>query len=259
MLTTSMPTLKTVAVLLLLLGLPSRAALAENFRVENKVFVANEKEPVAQSTTIFHEGVVYDFLEQPAETVVYDRQAECFTLLDMSRRLRTELPTRQVEAFSRQLQRSAVHHDDPLAQLLAAPTFDEKYDKTTGELTLSNPRLVYRLWLVDAGSQTIAQQYREFCDAYAQLNALLTPGASPPSARMLVNAALVKYEAFARKVDRTLTLKPGIRPKRLRSHSEHQFVRRMAQADLDRIIQTQELMRIYKPVTFAEYRKASRE
>ena len=63
------------------------AARAESFRVDNKVFVNNEKEPRIQSTTIFHEGRVYDFLKSPGEITLFDSARHRFVLLDPARRV----------------------------------------------------------------------------------------------------------------------------------------------------------------------------
>jgi hypothetical protein len=50
-------------------GVLSRAE-AKDLRIENAVFSGNEKTPSSESTTIFHNGNVYDFMKDPAETVV---------------------------------------------------------------------------------------------------------------------------------------------------------------------------------------------
>ena len=229
-------------------------ASAEDFRVENKVFAGNRKKPISQSTTIFLDGVVYDYLENPAEVIVFEKEQGRFTLLDTTRRVRTELPTGKVAAFTKQLQQSASQQEDPFIKFLAAPEFEEQFDESSGELTLSSSWMTYRVELVDAESRTVAQQYREFSDWYAQVNAVLNPGSKPPFARMLVNAALAKHEATARKVHLNMIPKKSSPPKRLKLHSEHQLVRQIVQADLDRVMQTRQFMQIYKPVGFEQFR-----
>lgn len=233
----------------------AQAALGEDFRVENKVFVGNQKEPASQSTTIFHDGVVYDYLDKPAEVVIFDGAAEQFVLLDIVRRVRAEVTTDQVEQLTRQLQQLASTQADPFIRFSATPKFDEQFDQPANELTLSSPWMTYRMLLVDAGSRAIAEQYREFADWYARLNTVLSPGSKPPAARLLVNAALAKREATAREVYLTLTPKKGLLPKRITIHSRHRLVRQVVQADLDRIKQTREFTKIFHPVGFEQYRK----
>jgi len=243
---------------LLLIGLAAWAqvAAAKDFRVENWVFFGDSKEADFHGTTIFHKGVVYDYLDDPAEVIVFDKAAERFVLLDTKRRVRAELTTEYVASFTEQLQRSARDHDDPFVRFSAAPKFDEQYDDKTGELTLSSPRMTYRLRLREVGDKVIASQYREFADWYSRLNSVINPGAKPPSARLLVNAALERYKAFAREVHLTLTPKKTFPPKRVAVRSQHRLVPQVVEADLDRITQTRQFMDIFKPVSFEQYRTA---
>ncbi|MCU0875712.1 MAG: hypothetical protein MUE50_25550, partial [Pirellulaceae bacterium] len=41
--------------------IPAMPAMGEDFRIETDVFLGAEKEPVAQSVTLFSGGLVYDF------------------------------------------------------------------------------------------------------------------------------------------------------------------------------------------------------
>lgn len=233
----------------------AQSAASEDFRVENEVFFGSRKKADSRSTTIFREGVVYDYLEDPAEVIVFDKQAGRFVLLDTVRRVRAELTTQEVLAFTQRLQRRAEAQRDPFIKFLAAPRFGEQFDKASGELTLSSAWMTYRLVLVDAESPAISQQYREFSDWYARLNTLLHPGSKPPLARLAVNAALAKREATPREVRLTLTPRQGSPPKRTTIRSRHRLVRRLAEADLDRAAQTRQFMEIFKPLSFKEYRR----
>ncbi len=226
---------------------------AEDFRVENRVFAGGKKTAVSRSTTVFLDGVVYDYLENPAEIIVFEKDRSRFTLLDTTRRVRAELPTQKVAEFTEKLRQSASQQKDPFVRFLADPKFEEQYDEDSGELTLSSSWMTYRLELVDAGSSAIAQQYREFSDWYARVNAVLNPGSKPPFARVLVNVAMAKREATAREVHLTMTPKRTFPPKRVKLRSEHQFVHQIVQADADRAVQTRQFMQIYKLVGFAEY------
>ena len=227
--------------------------LAEDFRVENKVFAGSRSKAVGRSTTIFLEGVVYDYLENPAEIIVFEKDRKKFTLLDTTRRVRAELPTDELATFTEHLRDKATQQKDPFVRFLAAPELDEQFDKESGELTLSSPWMTYRIELVDAESRAIADQYREFSDWYAQVNAVLNPGSKPPFARMAVNAAMAKHEATAREVHLTMTPRKKFPPRRVSLRSEHQLVRRIVPADKDRVVQTRQFMEIYKLVGFDQY------
>ncbi len=228
-------------------------AAADDFRMENQVFAGDGKEPASRSTTIFCDGVVYDYLGN--EVIVFDKAAAHFTLLDTVRRVRTGVTCRQVTSFTERLQQSAAAADDPFLLFLAAPEFDERFDKASRELTLSSSWMTYRLLLVEAGSRAVTEQYREFSDWYAKLNTVLHPGSKPPFARLLVNAAMAKYGTVAKEVFLTLTPNKKSPPQRIEVRSRHQFVRRLAQSDRDRVTRTREFMTDFKTVGFGEYRK----
>jgi len=232
-------------------GLPS--AVGEDFRVENEVFLGSGQQPIARSTTIFHEGVVYDFMQEPAEIVVFQPARGRFVLLQSARRVQTELTTAQLAAFTVRLQQRAEAQQDPFVKFLAVPDFEEQFDAASGRLTLSSPWMTYRLVLATAGSESVCQQYREFCDGYARLNALLNPGSRPPFARLLVNAAVAKRRSIAREVHLTLTPKKSTPSQRIEIRSRHRLASPLGQSDLDQVAEAGQCMRIFARVGFGEY------
>ncbi|MBN2476523.1 MAG: hypothetical protein JXB62_18055 [Pirellulales bacterium] len=227
---------------------------SKDFRIENKVFSRGQKAPLNESTTIFHNGVVYDYLEDPEEVIVFEKAAGRFVLLDMSRRVRAEVTTREVEGLTKRLQELAERQADPFYKFLAAPKFTERYNGSTGELTLSSPWMTYRMILSEIQSPPISQQYREFCDWYARLNTLLNPGSKPPTARLAVNEALARHNATPREVFLTMTPKKTFPPHSTKLRSEHHLVDQVAQADLIRVQQTRQFMGIFQVVSFEQYR-----
>lgn len=236
----------------------SGGALGEDFRVDNEVFVGKQSEPASRSTTIFYNGVVYDFMEEPDEVIVLDKAAERFVLLDTARRIRADLSFEDVTAFSKQLQRAAENHRDPFIRFLANPKFEEQFDASSGELTLSSEWMIYRLVLQNVDSPQLARQYRESCDWYSRLNTMLHRGAKPPAARLLVNEAIGRHDATVRDVRLTVTPKKTSPPTRTFLRSRHQVIRQVAQPDLDRITQARQYMSTFKPVSFEQYRTAER-
>ncbi len=229
---------------------------AEDFRIENKVFYGSRRKPISESTTIFHDGLVYDYMQDPPEVIVLDKAGGRFVLLDTIRRVRAELTTDDVATFVRQLQRVAPTQNDPLKQFLADPHFEEQFDESTDELTLSSRWMTYRVLIEPRDEAAIANQYRDFADWYVRLNTLLNPGSKPPFARLLVNTALHQRQATPREVHLTMDTKRIIPPTRVKAHSQHKFVHEVAGADLDRITQTRQFMDIFKQVSFDQYRRA---
>lgn len=233
-------------------SLPSRAT-AEDFRLENKVFAAGKTAPEAQGATIFYGGVVYDYLEQPAEMIVFDKAAGKFTLLDTSRQLQAEVSTQHVGKFIAGLKTKAAAAQEPVIRWMAEPGFQEQFDQKNGELTLVSPHMMYSAKLGTAASPAMTEQYREFSDWYVQLNTLLAPpGSLPPFPRIVLNQAIAKHQGIPREVQRTLKLSAG---KRNTMRSEHELVTTLNAADLARITEAQDAMRKFKVVEFEVYRK----
>jgi hypothetical protein len=230
----------------------------ENFRIDNEVFSDGHKEPTARSTTIFCDGIVYDYLETPEETVVFDKARRRIVLLDGRRRMRAELTTNAIVTFTERLKQDAQKQQDPLLKFSAAPKLDEKFDADARELTLSSRWLTYRLLLEDAEREAVAQQVREFSDWFAQLNTLLNPGTRLPFARMLVNETLANRGAIAREVYLTMSSSKGSHGKPTTVRSRHRLSRELTASDLSRVAQTRQLLDVFKPVSFDEYRKTGK-
>jgi len=230
------------------------ADAVDGFRIENRVFRAGDREAASRSTTIFHEGLVYDYLSEPSEVIVFDQQAGRFTLIDVGRHVRCELATSEVQSFVEQLVEAAAEQDDPFVRFLSAPELSERFDSATGVLTLSSSWLSYEAKTVADVDQVTVDRYRQFADWYARLNAMLNPGSPPPTARLALNAALARRGLLPREVSLTMTPKRGFPPRRVKLRSDHQVVRPLAAMDLDRIAQTREFMRIFKLVGFQDYR-----
>jgi len=255
MLKSGSPVLATVLVSIFAFGgqanVPS--ACGKDFRVENKVFSGNRKEPVSRSTTLFLNGVVYDYLDDPDEVIVFDKAEGRFVLLGMDRKVRSELTTQEVQALTNRLRQIASNQPDPFVRFLADPNFSQQYDSASGELVLASSWMTYRVVLAVAESPTVAQQYREFSDWYARLSSLLNPGSKPPAARLAVNEALARRNAIAREVYLTLSPKKGFPTTRIEIRSEHQLTPEVGAEDTVRVGQTRQFMDIFLPVSFEKY------
>jgi hypothetical protein len=228
--------------------------LGEDFRIDNSALMDNQKQPPTESTMIFHDNSVYDYMIAPAETVVFDESASRFILLNLKSRSRAELTTDELAAFTDRLQQWAAGRSDTITKFLAAPKFQESFNETTGELVLSSPWMTYRLRLMAGESPVAAEQYHEFSDWCARLNALLMPGSRPPFARLVVDAALAQRKAMPSQVELALTAgKPGEQPIIIRS--THRVIRPLSPADLARVAETRKSIGRFRLVSFDQYRK----
>ena len=234
------------------------SALAEDFRVDNATFAAGQNSPSSQSTTIFRDGVVYDIMKEPDETVVFDKSKTPgrFVLLNLSQHVRTELTTAEVASVVGRLQPLAARDDNPVVKFLAEPKFQEQYNESAGELRLSSPLLSYRVLLADA-SRNVVEQYHEFCDWSARLNALLSPRTGPPFGQLVVNAAIAKRQAIASEVFLTVATGKAADQRPVTIRSQHRVTSPLEASDLARVEQARKAMGSLKLVSFDQYRKAA--
>lgn len=231
---------------------------ATDFCVENRVYSGDGKEPVSRSLTVFHQGFVYDFLQEPAESIVFDKAAARFTILDDTRRIRSELSTALLDSFTQKLRERSAKHRDPLMSFFANPVFEEFYDPTRGELKLQSPLVNYRVMITVADNPAMAAQYREFSDWSAELNAILNPGSRPPLARLKLNSAISLHECLPREVILTI-VSPGDQNRAPGSvRSEHSFSLALAPAQLQRIELARKAMVEYKLLSFDKYYQSKR-
>jgi hypothetical protein len=232
------------------------AALAvDGFRIDNRVFYQDQREPVCQSSTIFADQMVYDFLDKPAEIFVLDRPHEQFILLDTDRRISTRVAMRDVAGFTDQLRERAAAQRDPFVQFLARPEFQQQLEPAAGQLTLSSPWMTYQVEATAPANPAVVPLFREFSDWYVRLTPILDPTARPPFARMILNESLERCGLMPRKVTLTITPKKGLMAKRITVRSEHEVVGRLSESDNDRLVQVQQFVTIFNPVGLEQYRK----
>ena len=82
-------------------------AVADDFRIETKVFAGKETVPVSEDLTLFRGEQVYDFLSKPREITVFDKPRSRVILLDPARRVKAEVSMERVMAFSDELRPGA--------------------------------------------------------------------------------------------------------------------------------------------------------
>ena len=239
----------------LLLCCPNFTA-AEGFRIETAVYVGDEKQPTSETTTLFLDGVVYDFLTKPDQTAVFRKPAGGkpgrFILLDPRRRVRTELSTEQLAGAMQKLRTWAARQEDPFLQFAADPEFKESFEPQTGQLVLASHLESYTVETERVEHAQALAEYREFLDWYARLNTLLA-GGPPPEPRLRLNAALARHEVVPLKVE----LKRGRENEPLRA--EHKFTWRLSGEDVERIDDVRASLAAYQSVPNAEFMRSSDE
>ena len=131
---------------------------------------------------------------------------EQFVLLDSTRRVTAEVTMKEVAAFNEWQRHWAMEQPSPVLNFFGNPLFQESFDRSASELTLSSAWVTYKVKLT-AADKGVVEQYHQFSDWYARLNAGLNPKARPPFARMMVNAAIARQGAIPAEIQMTATVK----------------------------------------------------
>ncbi|MBN1588135.1 MAG: hypothetical protein JW888_01325 [Pirellulales bacterium] len=229
------------------------AIRAADFRVENRVFVGTDEEPTVLSSTIFHRGVVYDFLNEPEEVILFDPALDRIILLDVGRKLQTRLNTATVRQAIDRLKHLNAESKDAETRFLYNPVFKQTVDEETQDLVFDGEWLTYRVASAAVDDAEIVRQYRQFSDWSARLNTFLQPGSRPPFARMMVNEALEKRGAIPSRILLVLKRRRGLAFRREQLRSEHHLIKRLVESDRHRVVQAGEQMASFKSVSYAEY------
>ena len=229
----------------------AQPAPAADFRVENAVYVEGQSQPQSQGVTIFHQGVVYDFLTEPPEVIVFDKAHRRFLLLDINHRRWSEISTDDVRAVADRVKQRLAGHPNPKSRWLVNPTFEESFDRDSAELTLKSDSLTYRAKL-QTTEPAVAAQYHEFSDWYTQFNLALNPSSRPPFPRMMLNEAIERHESVAKEVH--LTANVGPNDAQLKIASRHELATELSANDLKRLEEVRHDLQSFQAVSLREYR-----
>jgi len=223
-------------------------ARAQEFKIENRVY--DGKSAVGGSTTIFA-ARTYDFVEVPAETVIYDAATKRFTLLDGKRQTRCELTAEQVADFCQRVAERAKTSDSSYVQFMAKPDFTEEFNVDNKELVLNSAFMTYKAKTVAARDLESLSRYQDFTYRQAQLNTVLVPGSQPPAARLKLHAALAQRQVMAEEVTlKRATVIPNFsRPLR----AEHKIAWTLDDADRKRVADADQQAATFTPLPIAEF------
>jgi hypothetical protein len=239
---------------LLIAVLTSAVGRAEDFRIDSRVFAGKEPKPVSENTTLFHVGIVYDYIPDKS-IAVFDKPRGRFVLLDRQRHVKAEVTVAQLQTFCDRLQQMATADNNAFVKFVAEPHFDATTGDKPNELVLSSPHMTYRLTTTKAKSPEACQQYREFSDWYARLNVMMNPGSTPPFPRLAVNEELCERGMLAAQVQLTVPQQSTLHRHTVELRSEHHIAWRLLQSDLDQINETTTQLTTFKPIGLDEYRR----
>lgn len=255
---------RTAVAIVVLAWLSSSHARAAGpqFRIDNAVFAGASAQPLAESTTLFLDGRIYDFLTDPLETTIVDPAADRITLIDVRLRLTTRLAMSVLDSYAEQLRERTIKLAAQSASdaqrrqyltFLAQPTFSDTLHE--GErLRLASSWLTYEVTTVPLDDSEQLAAYVTFSDTYARLNALLSPRRMPPFPRLALNEVLRREHSFASRVELTVQPPASDPSQRVHLRSEHRLVSELRAVDRRRIEAVLAGAVSFDEVDFATYR-----
>ncbi len=224
-------------------------AQAEDFRIDTEIFLDDQKEPVFETLTIFHRGVVYDFLRTGVEEVtLFDRERQRLVLMDTRRQVKTVLPMDSIISSMAELkvQLSSEHGKFLLGESA------ELGEDEQGWIKLANERITYRAKCIPPDDKTAALEYQEFADWYARLNAM-RPHNLPPFLRIKLNSEIAKKGLMPKTVERTIAENRMLSSKQQVVRSEHLANWRLSHSDRRLIDRANAALANFREVSFREY------
>ena len=254
-------------------ALPANVVTAQEFRVYTRVLQAppgqttvDARTPLARSTTLFHAGKAYDYLDSSGEITIFEPAHERFLMLSPSRLQRTVVPFSEIETrlhqasaradqFLKEVRSGDRTEGQDLAALIETqlrPKLTESLSADGKLLRLESPALRYEATLARSGDAAVVAAYARYVDWTAKLNFVLHPKSNPPAARLVLNAALVRHQAFPM----TVRLEVLQGPQAVRE-AIHQFEWKLGGADRKQIQQWEKLVtdKSLKSVEFEEFRR----
>lgn len=242
--------------LLLVLLTECVPAQSQQFKVYTRVIrpsVDSQKsgDVLSRSLTLFHAGLVYDWIPSMGEVTVVDPAHDRFIVFTGRRMIGTKVPFEEVNRilgtareetsnWAKRLLESGNAKSIQIAtpiQFQLAPKFAEKFDISTGALTLSSPEFSYHVECREAASTELLNAYLSYADRAAQLNYVLYPDTLFPAPRIALNASLRKLNRLPSRVQLNVQFdKPFVLA------AEHQFGWKLESIDRQHLNQWQKLI-----------------
>lgn len=225
----------------------------------------NKPRVLSTSLTLFHAGLVYDYMTEVGEVVVFEPQRHRFMVLNRDFAA-TEVSFTEVNRF---LEVAAAESDTYLTQLRQdaspgatqsahairfqfAPQFREAFQDGNGVLAMTGDPMSYQVKTEKSRVPESVTQYLDYADWTARLNYVLHPQATFPAPRLMLNQSLRKHGRLPTQVELVLQGTPEVRLQAEHAYSwELRAVDRQAIAQWNRQLESKEL----KWMTFHQYQQ----
>ena len=235
-----------------------QSGVVRRFRIDNRLIVDNT---LVKSTTIFYDGLVYDFLGDHGQITIYDKAAGNFTLLDPSCRLKAVVTTETLAGDFERRKETFRKSNSPLQNYLAEPYFEENdYESESGLMYFRSPWVEYRFETVVLNDPAVSEVYYDYCRQLTLLN-IRCSGLPNPMIRHLLNQIIEQHRRFPGKVNMTLYPKGKviISQHAIQAETTHTFVRRLQSADEAKIEQANRYRELFREVSLDDYLREVRK
>lgn len=241
-------------------------ARGDDFRLETLVYQGTADEtgdertgPSSRNLTLFTNGLVYDFLGDNEEITIYDTGRKEFRLLSPGLEIRSRISVQVIMEFERGLRAWAEGRKDKFLRFASRPEFKEDFDPETNLLTLSHELLTYEAIGLPNSPGTVVQQWRDYGDHFARLNALTHPRGLLPFPRLVLNRELAERNLVAQQVGLVIPRQSFLGGEDQIVRSEHKFFWRLLDEDQRRIRWTNDTMSELREVPWKDYIAARRD
>ncbi len=234
----------------------STSATAQDFRIDSEVYLADVKKPVSHSITLFSERLIVDFLMsedddlKAVEVVIFDSQQRRLVLLDMDRKIRTEITDLQLEKVVESLSRELQNND--ATRFLTADSWVHDTDWSSNTVTMTSPNIVYQFRGTQPDNAAILPRYVEFLDNFTKLNAT-DPRKLPPFPRMKLNQKIKQLGWIPSEVRVTVKANDFVKEE-IDARSKHRVTPGLSGSDKEWIANAKRDWVQLKEVDLKEYR-----
>lgn len=246
---------------LLIVGLGANIGYAQEFRVTSDVYVSDtsgdSSKILTSNLTLFSEPLICDFLmsddvaPQPLEIAIYDTRQKTFVLLDMNRKIRTEISDLQIEKLVENL--ASETQKNEASKFLITEKLVEETDWTNGTLSLKGDNMEYFFRGSQPDEPALLPQYFSFLDNFTKLNAT-DPKKLPPFPRMKLNQRIKQLGWVPSEVCVTLKANQFFR-ENLEAHSKHVVTVGLTRKDRELIAKAKRDWQTFKLVELTDFRQ----
>ncbi|MEE2639541.1 MAG: hypothetical protein VX768_02835 [Planctomycetota bacterium] len=230
---------------------PFHSAEGQDMRIETEVYAGKSRQPVFENMTLFSGNSVYDFSRTgPEKITVYDRRRGKFVLLNVEEETKVILDREKVEGYVDLLKsREELKRKEPF---LFNPSFEEKFDESSNQLTLSSDEMTYRIVGTPSKREESFEAYVDFINWYSKLSAT-DPRQMPPFARLELNQALERHKLIPKEVERIYKPSNNLFGNRIQAKTKHYVVWQLSSKDRQRIDSALDHVTRFQEVSLSEF------